>query len=48
MRTDYKTYFKDRRFMFSCIIGFIFLAVAFVINYYASVYATDSVSNYGQ
>lgn len=43
---EYRSCFTNRRFITSLVVGIIFLAVAFVVNYYASVYATDSASNY--
>jgi hypothetical protein len=43
---EYKSCFTNRRYITSLVVGFVFLGVAFVVNYYASVYATDSASNY--
>ena len=43
---EYKSCFTNRRFIISLVVGIIFLGVAFVVNYFASVYATDSASNY--
>jgi hypothetical protein len=45
MKKNYKSYLSNRRFVLSCIVSIAFLALAFVTNYYASVYATDSASN---
>jgi hypothetical protein len=43
---EHKSFFTNRRFITSLVVGFVFLAVALVVNYYASVYATDRASNY--
>lgn len=43
---EYKACFTNRRFIVSILSSLVFLGVAFVLNYYASVYATDSASNY--
>ena len=42
---EYKNCFTNRRFLISLAVGIVFLAVAFVVNYYASVYATESASS---
>jgi len=46
MRKDYKDYFSNRWFIFSCIASGVYMVVALVLNYYASVYATERASNF--
>ncbi len=40
----YKSCFKDRRFLLSLIMGFLFLAASIVIAFFAILYATESAS----
>src|SRR6185369_59968 len=41
----YRSLLKDRSFVRSVIVAFIFLALSLVINYYTGTYATEEVSN---
>jgi hypothetical protein len=41
----YKTYFTDRSFIISVLVGLLFLILSFVINFYAGTYATERASN---
>lgn len=41
----YKTYFSDRKFIFSLILSFLFLFGSLVVNFYAGTYATEKASN---
>lgn len=40
----YRKYFGDKNFVLTCVFSFLFLTFAFVVNYFASAYATLSAS----
>ncbi len=43
--SQYKLYFSNRRFVISLTIGVVLLLLSLVVNFYASVYATERASN---
>lgn len=45
IKTKYKEYFTNKKFILSTILSFIFLFVALIINFYAGTYATKNASN---
>jgi hypothetical protein len=44
-KSEYKTLFRDRKFLSSVVAGIIFLTISLFINYYAGTYATEVASN---
>lgn len=42
---NHRQIWKNRQFVLSVIVGIIFLLIAFVVNYFAGVFATNSVSS---
>jgi hypothetical protein len=45
IKTKYKTHFTDKDFLISLTVGFVILAAALIINFYAGTYATKIASN---
>ncbi len=41
---SYKTYFHDKKFVWSVVVTLVFLVVSLLANFYAGVYATESAS----
>jgi len=42
---SHKNLWKDKRFVLSVIVGSIFIIIAFIVNYFAGVFATNSISS---
>ena len=45
LNRKYKTYFTQKSFIISVLIGILFLLASFVINFYAGTYATENASS---